>query len=325
MRLGFAIAATMDPEVLLLDEIFAVGDADFQRQCMSTLKSFQTRGRTIIFVSHSSAAVQAVCRRVAILDHGRLLYDGGVDAGLTEYRRLTTLSPHEALGPQPEDRQLDASAPTPEEAVDPELAWHRLAAGGVWEEEGAWVCDFLRRQGLQPGHYVLDVGCGSLSAASRLLPYMEQSHYWGFEKNIELFLAGSQIELPRAGVRAERGHFIVNDDFDFSDATHPFDLAIASSLFRRLPLNSVARAIAAVVKSLAPGGRFFATFAEAPANASFDPIVQAGGVTTYPEREPYHYSYAMLAALGDVVGARSARVDDTTHPRGESVMVFTRA
>jgi ABC-type polysaccharide/polyol phosphate transport system ATPase subunit len=325
MRLGFAIAATMDPEVLLLDEIFAVGDADFQRQCMSTLKSFQTRGKTIIFVSHSSAAVQAVCRRVAILDHGRLLYDGGVDAGLTEYRRLTTLSPHEALGPQPEDRQVDASAPAPEEAVDPELAWHRLAAGGVWEEEGAWVFDFLRRQGLLSSHYVLDVGCGSLSAASRLLPYMEQSHYWGFEKNIELFLAGSQIELPRAGVRPERGHFIVNDDFDFSDATHPFDLAIASSLFRRLPLNSVARAIAAVVKSLAPGGRFFATFAEAPGDATFEPIVQRGGITTYPEREPYHYSYAMLAALGDVVGARSARVDEPGHPRGESVMVFTRA
>jgi ABC-2 type transport system ATP-binding protein/lipopolysaccharide transport system ATP-binding protein len=325
MRLGFAIAATMDPEVLLLDEIFAVGDADFQRQCMSTLKSFQTRGKTIIFVSHSSAAVQAVCRRVAILDHGRLLYDGGVDAGLTEYRRLTTQSPHEALGPQPQDRQAEAAPPAPDEAIDPELAWHRLAAGGLWDQEGAWVFDFLRRQGLTPRQYVLDVGCGSLSAASRLLPYMEQSHYWGFEKNIELFLAGSQIELPRAGVRPERGHFIVNDDFDFSDATHPFDLAIASSLFRRLPLNSVARAIAAVVKSLAPGGRFFATFAEAPADASFDPIVHAGGVTTYPEREPYHYSYAMLAALGDVVGARSARVDDATHPRGESVMVFTQA
>ena len=103
MRLGFAIAATMDPDVLLLDEIFAVGDADFQRQCMGTLQSFQTRGKTIIFVSHSSAAVQAVCRRVAVLDHGRLLDDGGVDDGLTEYRRLTALSPHEALGPQPGD------------------------------------------------------------------------------------------------------------------------------------------------------------------------------------------------------------------------------
>jgi SAM-dependent methyltransferase len=325
MRLGFAIAATMDPDVLLLDEIFAVGDADFQRQCMATLRSFQSRGKTIVFVSHSSAAVQAVCRRVAILDHGRLLYDGGVDAGLTEYRRLTALSPHAALGPPPGEASEPAATAAPAEAVDPDLAWHRLAAGGLWEEEGAWVYDFLRRQGLQPSHYVLDVGCGSLSAASRLLPYMQQSHYWGFEKNIELFLAGSQIELPRVQVRPELGHFIVNDDFDFSDAQHGFDLAIASSLFRRLPLNSVARAIAAVVRALAPGGRFFATFAESPAATSFDPVVQPGGITTYPDREPYHYSFAMLAALAEVVGARVERVSDASHPRGESVVIFTKA
>ena len=100
--------------------------------------------------------------------------------------------------------------------------------------------DFLRRQGLRPDHFLLDVGCGSLSAAIRLLPYMLPSHYWGFEKNVELFVAGSQIELPRAGVRVELGHFIVNDDFDFSEAPQHFDLAIASSLFRRL--TRVARA-----------------------------------------------------------------------------------
>jgi ABC-type polysaccharide/polyol phosphate transport system ATPase subunit/SAM-dependent methyltransferase len=326
MRLGFAIAATMDPDVLLLDEIFAVGDADFQRQCIATLKSFQARGKTIVFVSHASAAVQAVCHRVAILDHGRLLYDGGVDAGLTEYRRLTVSSPHEVLGPEPSEGPiLTPSRLAQSSADDPDLAWHRLATGGRWTEEGAWVFDFLRRQGLRPDHYMLDVGCGSLSAASRLLRYMEPSHYWGFEKNIELFIAGSQIELPRAGVRVELGHFIVNDDFDFSESPHAFDLAIASSLFRRLPLNSIARAIAGVVRALAPGGRFYATWPDSPSAASFEPILGSHGVTTYSDREPFHYSFAMLAALAEVVGARAERVDDGTHPRGEAVMVMTRA
>jgi len=326
MRLGFAIAATMDPDVLLLDEIFAVGDADFQRQCMATLNTFQARGKTLIFVSHSAAAVQAMCRRVAILDHGRLLYDGNVDAGLTEYRRLTAASPQEAIGPEQAgsaDRissQVDRSA-----AEDPDLAWHRLATGGRWAEEGAWVFDFLRRQGLQPNQYVLDLGCGSLSAASHLLRYMEPSHYWGFEKNIELFIAGSQIELPRAGLRAELGHFIVNDDFDLSDSPNPFDLAIASSLFRRLTLNSVARAIAAVVRKLAPGGRFYATWPDSPAQASFDAIVRPDGTTTYSDREPFHYSFEMLAALAEVVGARAERLDDPSHPRGESVMAIRKA
>ena len=75
---------------------------------------------------------------------------------------------------------------------------------------------------------------------------MEQSHYWGFERNIELFVAGVQIELPRAGVRPELGHFVVNDDFDLSEVPHPFDFAFASLFLRRLSLNSIARCFASV-------------------------------------------------------------------------------
>ena len=154
---------------------------------------------------------------------------------------------------------------------------------------------------------------------------MEPSHYWGFEKNIELFIAGSQIELPRAGVRAELGHFIINDDFDFSESPHQFDLAIASSLFRRLPLNSVARAIAAVVRRARAGWTVLRDLCRRvrtrPASI---PSRSRDGVTTYSDREPYHYSFEMLAALAGVVGGRAARVEDASHPRGEAVMVIER-
>jgi ABC-type polysaccharide/polyol phosphate transport system ATPase subunit/SAM-dependent methyltransferase len=318
MRLGFAIAANLDPDVLLLDEIFAVGDEDFQKQCVSTLKSFEARGKTIVFVSHSPTSVQAICDRACVLDHGQLVYEGTVDGGLTEYRRLNAASPHEALGPDP------GHVPPPERDGDPDLAWHRLATGGRWEEEGAWVFDFLRRQGLRPDQFVLDVGCGSLSAASRLLPFMMQSHYWGFEKNIELYVAGVQIELPRAGVRPELGHFIVNDDFDFSEAPFVFDMAIASSLFRRLSLNSVARCIAAVVCKLAPDGRFYVTWPDNPDPLDAKPIVQPDGATTFFDREPFHYSFPVLAGLAQAVGAHATLLDDRSHPRGEAVMMITR-
>ena len=329
MRLGFAIAANLDPDVLLLDEIFAVGDADFQRQCMATLDAFQARGKTLVFVSHSSAAVQAVCRRVCLLDHGRLLYDGSVDAGLTEYRRLDLIAPQNGLsrdiggGPAAAPTDQGGSRVERGEIHDADLAWHRLATGGKWTEEGAWVFDFLRRQGLQPQQFMLDVGCGSLAAASHLLRFMEPRHYWGFERNMELYVAGVQIELPRAGVSAELGHFLSNDDFDLSQAP-PFDVAIASSLFRRLPLNSVARAIANVVRALKPDGRFFATWTDNPDRMNFDPIGQSDGTTTYSDREPFHYNFDMLAALAEVVGARAERLDDRSHPRGEAVMVITR-
>jgi ABC-type polysaccharide/polyol phosphate transport system ATPase subunit len=316
MRLGFAIAANLDPDVLLLDEIFAVGDEEFQRQCMGTLGSFLEAGKTILFVSHSAAAVQAICRRVCVLEQGQLRFDGDVDNGLVEYRRLNAVSPHKALGAG------EAAGAVPGNADD--RSWHRLATGGKWDEEGAWVFDFLRAHGLGPDQYVLDVGCGSLGAAARLLLFMDQSHYWGFEKNVELFVAGVQIELPRAGVAPERGHFIVNDEFDLASAPHTFDVAIAGSLLRRLPLNSVARCFASVVRKLAPGGRFFVAWAEPGADA-FAPRVQADGTTTQADRPPYHYDFGVLARIAELAGGRAERIPDRSNPRGDSVMLITRA
>jgi ABC-type polysaccharide/polyol phosphate transport system ATPase subunit len=88
MRLGFAISANLDPDILLLDEIFAVGDEDFQKRCITTMREFQAKGKTILFVSHSVEAVRKICQRVCVLDHGRLLFDGSVEEGLATYHRL---------------------------------------------------------------------------------------------------------------------------------------------------------------------------------------------------------------------------------------------
>jgi len=89
LRLGFAIAANLDPEILLLDEIFAVGDAEFQRQCFQTLDEFRAQGKTILFVSHTPSAVRTLCDRVCVLDQGRLVFDGTVNEGLAYYKHLT--------------------------------------------------------------------------------------------------------------------------------------------------------------------------------------------------------------------------------------------
>lgn len=88
VRLAFAVAAHLDPDILLLDEIFAVGDAEFREKCMVTMREFLTRGKTLVFVSHSEVAIRAMCRRVCVLSHGRLVYDGGVDEGLETYNRV---------------------------------------------------------------------------------------------------------------------------------------------------------------------------------------------------------------------------------------------
>lgn len=75
-RLGFAVAINMDPDILLVDEVLAVGDANFQLKCLNKIREFQEEGRTIVFVSHSPDLVRSVCNLAFVLDHGRLVGQG---------------------------------------------------------------------------------------------------------------------------------------------------------------------------------------------------------------------------------------------------------
>lgn len=85
VRLGFAVAVHIDPEILIMDEALAVGDAAFQEKCLARVAEFKQRGKTILFVSHSAGQVQAVCKRVVWLEHGRVKADGPADQVLAEY------------------------------------------------------------------------------------------------------------------------------------------------------------------------------------------------------------------------------------------------
>ncbi len=87
MRLGFAIAAFLEADVLLLDEVFAVGDESFQRKCFGVISGFKQRGGTIVFVSHDASAVERLCDRAVLLRGGSLAYDGPVHEALARYRR----------------------------------------------------------------------------------------------------------------------------------------------------------------------------------------------------------------------------------------------
>ena len=88
MRLGFAIAAHIDADILLLDEVFAVGDEQFQRRCFGKIFEFKQRGGTIVFVSHDAAAVERLCDRAILLQGGRVQFDGPTHDAVVRYRRL---------------------------------------------------------------------------------------------------------------------------------------------------------------------------------------------------------------------------------------------
>jgi ABC-type polysaccharide/polyol phosphate transport system ATPase subunit len=88
VRLGFAIAAHLDADVLLIDEVLAVGDEGFQRKCLRRIDEQLAAGTTLVLVSHDAGTIEAVCKRVIVLDHGRVAFDGPVDAGMRAHREL---------------------------------------------------------------------------------------------------------------------------------------------------------------------------------------------------------------------------------------------
>jgi lipopolysaccharide transport system ATP-binding protein len=85
VRLAFAVAAHLEPEILVVDEVLAVGDAEFQRKCLGKMKDVAGQGRTVLFVSHNLAAVKALCTRSLLLAGGRIACAGSVDAVIKQY------------------------------------------------------------------------------------------------------------------------------------------------------------------------------------------------------------------------------------------------
>ncbi|MBI4637603.1 MAG: ABC transporter ATP-binding protein [Candidatus Rokubacteria bacterium] len=87
-RLGFALAVNLEPDVMLVDEILAVGDEAFQRKCIARMERFRAEGKTIVFVSHVPETVKRICDRACILDHGALVFEGTPAEALDVYHRL---------------------------------------------------------------------------------------------------------------------------------------------------------------------------------------------------------------------------------------------
>jgi ABC-type polysaccharide/polyol phosphate transport system ATPase subunit len=88
MRLGFSVAAHIQADILLLDEVFAVGDEEFQRKCFGKIHEFKSRGGTIVFVSHDAQAVERLCDRAVLLRNGVVEFQGSTRDAIADYRRL---------------------------------------------------------------------------------------------------------------------------------------------------------------------------------------------------------------------------------------------
>lgn len=98
VRLGFAVAAHLDPEILVIDEVLAVGDAEFQRKCLGRMSTVASEGRTVLFVSHQMDAIQSLCSRAIWLESGQIKQDGDPTEVVPSYLSSTTAAAMSGIG-----------------------------------------------------------------------------------------------------------------------------------------------------------------------------------------------------------------------------------
>ena len=204
---------------------------------------------------------------------------------------------------------------------------HRQVIGGLWDMMGQLQLDFLRTAGLQPGHRVIDVGCGSLRAGVPLTRYLDAGHYYGIDSQESLIEAGWQREIKPAGLadKLPRDHLHATGEFDVSVFATQFDYGIAQSVFSHMPLERLVDCLNAVAPWFRPGGTFFVTYFERPDEAAPDaPLTHApGGIVSYPDRDPFDMTPAALTSatpeewMLDLVG-------EWGHPRDQRMAGFTR-
>ncbi|HZB47338.1 MAG TPA: ABC transporter ATP-binding protein [Pyrinomonadaceae bacterium] len=144
VRLAFAIAASVEPDILVIDEALAVGDAVFQHRCLRRLKELQERGTTVLFVSHDAAAVRALCSRAILLSAGRVLADGKPADVLNRYQKII-MEREEAYDEAARAARDGEERPTDEdETFTPPTSTFRHGDGSA-EIVGAELLDATRR------------------------------------------------------------------------------------------------------------------------------------------------------------------------------------
>jgi SAM-dependent methyltransferase len=199
--------------------------------------------------------------------------------------------------------------------------WHRRVVGGRWEKIGALQLQFLRSQGLQPEHFLLDVGCGSLRAGTKFIDYLDSGRYFGIDSDAKVLAAGRDIEVQKSGLAEKKPTLCQVTDFDLSVFGRPelyFDFAMAQSVFTHLDPDMIEICLIRVMRRMQPGGHFFATFYE-----SGDGSIKYG--CAYPEM-PW-YPFAMFKEMAERIGMAVEYIGNWGHPnnkeRVQRMLVFS--
>lgn len=202
---------------------------------------------------------------------------------------------------------------------------HRDIIGGLWEALGTLQLDFLKQQGLQPGHTLIDIGCGSLRAGVPLTRYLDAGNYYGIDLRPELLEAGYDREIAAEGLaeKLPRDNLHATAEFDLSVFGIKFDYAIAQSVFTHMPISRLTDCLLAIRPNIKAGAPVYITFFERPEDA--DPSAplphEPGGIVTHPGEDPYDVKPSALRAACPP-GWSLEIIGEWNHPRDQRMACF---
>lgn len=206
---------------------------------------------------------------------------------------------------------------------------HRSKVGGLWDEIGKLQFNFMVSQGLKPHHKLLDIGCGCLRGGVRFIKYLDDSCYFGMDRDNGLIEAGIK-EAVKAGVDHKRYSLHKSTYFDFGLFATQFDFAIAQSLFTHLNLNEILLCLVEVEKVLKPQGSLYASFFTCANKADYTSIIEHHTTddkivrTRAAFSRSMHYTFDMLWWAGSWAGLKCDYIGEWGHPRRQEMVVYYR-
>ncbi|MBV9480237.1 MAG: ABC transporter ATP-binding protein [Acidobacteria bacterium] len=224
VRLGFSIAAHLDPDIILLDEVLAVGDAAFQAKCLDRIAEVRKSGRTMVFISHDLAAVYRLCDRALLLDHGRIVMDGAPRQVIDRYQQLTFqdqatgFSEHVASGKPAECKSVSFHAPDSGGEANIRTGYRMVTRVGFQAAkriQGAvvrvsifWPSGYLCAQ-LNTGEFELQPGVGRVEFRCPVLPVVPGL----YRVDVAIEAGGQEIDARRrcATLRVDPGKPVFGD------------------------------------------------------------------------------------------------------------------
>ena len=207
--------------------------------------------------------------------------------------------------------------------------WWRRAIGGKWEELGELQFNFMKDNGLEPHHCLLDIGCGSLRGGVHFIKYLDAGHYYGLEKEEDLIYAGEMFEIPEHGLEDKCPVFINNDNFDMSGADVKFDYMIAQSIFTHILPDKIKQCLVEMKKVLAEDGKFYATFHKPkPGKGKVEDGIQMD-LRLHPcragEYKGPRYTKSFLITMAESVGLKATYIGKWGHARKQLMILFENA